>query len=646
MSIKKSLLILLAAPALYASAQTDTTTLQEVIVTATKWNIKSSQTGKVVSVIDKEMLQMQQGRTVAEILNTQAGIFINGANNNLGSNTDVYLRGAGNGNVLIVIDGIAVYDPSEINSNFNLNSIAINQIERIEILKGGQSTLWGSNAVAGVIHIITKKAEPGKINTNVGVSYGSYNTKRIDAGVNAGFNKWAANVQGSFVETKGFSAAYDSSGNKNFDNDGFKQYNVKGELSYRFNSAFKSRIFTSFDHYITDVDDDAFSDDRDYTAKNNNLISGLNLSYLSKVADFNFIASLHNTQRRYVNDSAHVSSMWYNYSESDYKGRTIQLDLNSNIRAAQHLQLVAGLQYLQQQSSEHYLSIDPSSPAPWNKYETNISSDSSKNNQLSAYTSFILTDLNGFNAEVGGRYNHHSVYGNNFTYTFNPSYKIDENTKVFFNISSGYKIPSLYQLYSAYGNRSLKPEESTSYELGVETSTDNKRFFVRVVGFKRDIKNMITFYTDAFGASYYINRDEQHDHGFEVETKTRFGNAGYFTAAAAYINGKGTINNLKVDNLYRRPKATFSGSFVVTALKDFVLMPTVNYVGERQKGPFDLGPTTQPEYYTLNFYASFQPTKIVKIFVDLKNITDQQYFDLVGYNTKRFNFTAGVNLNF
>lgn len=645
MSIKKSLLILASATALHASAQTDTATLQEVVVTATKWNLKTSQTGKVISVIDKEMLSHQQGRSLAEVLNTQAGIFINGANNNAGSNWDIYFRGAGNGNVLILVDGIAVYDPSEINSNFDLSSIPLNQIEKIEILKGGQSTLWGSSAVAGIIHIITKKAESNKINTTVGLSYGSYNTKRFDAGVNAGFDRWAMNLQGSLVDAKGFSSAYDSAGNKNFDADGFKQYNVKGEVSYRFNAAFKSRVFASFDQYKTDVDNAAFSDDKDFTAKNKNFISGLNLSYLSKKADFNFIAALHNTERSYVNDSGDVSPAYF-YSNSVYKGRTAQFDLNSNIRALKHLQFVAGAQYLQQRSDEHYLSIDPSVPAPWDKYESRISGDSSKSNQFSAYASMLLTDLGGWNAELGGRYNQHSVYGNNFTYTFNPSYVIDENTKVFLNISSGYKIPSLYQLYSAFGNRNLKPEESTTYELGVEASGNNKQFFVRIVAFKRDIKNMISFFTDPMGISYYINRDAQNDHGLEVEAKTKFEKAGYFTAAASYVNGKGNINNVKVNNLYRRPKATFSSSFVITALNKFVFIPSVNYVGERQKAPFDFGPATQPEYYTLNFYTSWQPTKNVKLFVDLKNITNQEYFDLVGYNTRKFNFVTGVNLNF
>ena len=125
-------------------AQQDSTTMDEVVVTATKTALKQSQTGKVVTVINQAMLQSNAGKTLTEILNYQAGIFVNGASSNLGSNQDYYLRGASTGNTLILLDGIPVADPSYISSYFDLNNISPSQVERIEILKGAQSTLWGS----------------------------------------------------------------------------------------------------------------------------------------------------------------------------------------------------------------------------------------------------------------------------------------------------------------------------------------------------------------------------------------------------------------------------------------------------------------------------------------------------------------------
>jgi vitamin B12 transporter len=116
-----------------------------------------------VTVIDQLALQRSGGRTLTELLNQQAGLFVIGANNTLGTNQDIYLRGSATGNTLILIDGIPVADPSQINNSFDLNTINPGQIERIEILKGSQSTLWGSDAVAGVINIITKTRGHGQV---------------------------------------------------------------------------------------------------------------------------------------------------------------------------------------------------------------------------------------------------------------------------------------------------------------------------------------------------------------------------------------------------------------------------------------------------------------------------------------------------
>ena len=201
--------ILVVAAVLFTGtllAQTDSTgNLDEVTVTATKTEIKQSQTGKAVTVIDEATIRRNVGKSLTELLNTQAGIFITGANNAAGSNQDLYLRGAATGNTLILIDGIPVQDPSQINSNsIDLNNITLNNIERIEILKGAQSTLWGSNATAGVINIITKKNGANPINVNGLLAYGSYNTFKAAAGVNGSKDKLQYNVAYNYLNSKGF----------------------------------------------------------------------------------------------------------------------------------------------------------------------------------------------------------------------------------------------------------------------------------------------------------------------------------------------------------------------------------------------------------------------------------------------------------
>ena len=209
----------------YAQAQQDSAkTLNEVIVTATKAPIKQSETGKVVDVITQEQLQKSFGKSLGEVLNEQPGLTINGADNNLGTNQTVYLRGAVAGNTLILMDGVPLYDASGISSEFDLNNFALDNIERIEILKGAQSTLYGSDAVAGVINIITKKSGKKPLNVNVDLSAGSYQTYKGAVALSGTNGKGQTFfISYNKIKSKGFSSAWDSTGKNNFEKDGFSQ---------------------------------------------------------------------------------------------------------------------------------------------------------------------------------------------------------------------------------------------------------------------------------------------------------------------------------------------------------------------------------------------------------------------------------------
>ncbi len=625
-----------------AQAQQDTTAakqLDEVIVTATKFQQKQSTTGKVVSVINQETLQRNAGKTITEIINSQTGVFINGANNNLGTNQDVYFRGAGSGNTLILIDGVPVGDPSQISNSFDLNSIAVGQIERIEILKGAQSTLWGSDAVAGVINIITIKGGKNKISPTAMLTYGSYSTLRGNAGINGTIDKFSYNVGYNFTSSKGLSSAYDSTGTKNFDDDKFTQNNVQANLGYKINDRFAVKGLYSFAKYKANVDAGAFKDDKDNVVDNKNTISNLAFSYTVAKLQLHLSQTFVKAERVYTDDSASVGG-FAKYSKGNYNGNSNITELYGNILLHKKLSLVSGVQYLSQKTSQDYLSISSFGP-----YKTALG-DSAKANNFSLYNSLLLTDVKGFNLEAGFRYNNHSIYGSNATYTFNPSYNIDENTRVFVNISSAYKIPSLYQLYSEYGNKDLKPEKSNNYELGVQTFSNNKRNSFRIVGFKRDIKDLIIFYTNSSFVSKYINRDEQHDYGFELESSTAIGKKGNWTNNFTYVDGEGRNNNVNVKNLYRRPNFVMNSVLTLQPVKSLTLMPSFRFVGTRLKGQYDAGPATQPQYYTIDCYLGYEFAKNFRAFIDFKNITNQQYFDVVGYNSRKFNMMAGIGLAF
>src|SRR4030095_11874015 len=197
---------------LFAQEDSSAKSMDEVVITANKFPQKQSSTGKVLTVITQEQLQKNAGRTISEILNEQVGVSVNGATNTLGTIQFLYTRGAAFANTLILIDGIPLNDPSNINSEFDLNTFTIYQIERIEILKGAQSTLYGSDAVAGVVNIITKKKGNKPFGAAIDFSAGSFGTFGGNVALMGSTNDASYHVSYSKIKSKGISSAYDSTG--------------------------------------------------------------------------------------------------------------------------------------------------------------------------------------------------------------------------------------------------------------------------------------------------------------------------------------------------------------------------------------------------------------------------------------------------
>ncbi len=622
---------------LHAQDSTSTTTLDEVFVTATKFQQKQSSTGKMVTVINQETLQRNAGKTISEIINYQAGIFINGASNNLGTNPDLYMRGSGLGNTLILIDGIPVCDPSQINNTFDLSMISLGQVERIEILKGAQSTLWGSGAVAGVINIITKKTTKNSFTPTAQLSYGSYQTLRGTIGINGTAKKFSYQLGYDFTNSQGFSTATDSTGKKGFDKDNFIQNNLQAKFAYQLSDRLTISSMHRSSIYKGGTDAGAFTDDKDNVFYNNNLTNNIDLTYHANQIQIHLQQTFLKAERVYTDDSTNIGG-FAKYSKATYHGNTAITELYGNIALAKKWSLVSGLQSLTQQTDQQYLSISAYGP-----YKTALG-DSAKATNLSLYNSLLLTGAGGFDVEAGFRYNHHTIYGNNTTFTFNPSYHLTDLAKVFVNISTAFKIPSLYQLYSEYGNKLLKPEQSINYELGMQLFSKNKKSNFRFAAFKRDIKDLIIFYSNPTTyASKYINRDAQHDYGVELESTLAIGKNASWVNNITYVDGEGETNAVKVKNLYRRPNFTWSSVLNLQPTKSLTIMPSIRYVGTRVKGTYDAGPEKMPAYNTLDFYVGYAASKKAKLFIDLRNITNQEYFEIVGYNSKRFNMMVGCN---
>lgn len=625
------------------NAQDSAKTLNEVIVTATKFPVKQSETGKVVNVITQEQLQKSFGKTLGEILNEQPGMIINGADNNLGTNQTVYTRGASSANTLILLDGVPLYDASGISSEFDLNNFALDNIEKIEILKGSQSTLYGSDAVAGVINIISKKAGNKPFNVNVDLSAGSYGTYKgaVSLSGTTG-NGQTYFVSYNKINSKGFSSAYDSTGKANFEKDGFDQDVFR--LNYGFHPFKKTSVslFAKYNNNHASIDAGAFADDKDYTYHNDNTIAGASVDYQLSKGFIRLQYNFNSYNRNFVDDSTSVGG-YSKYQKGQYNGLSNFAELYTSLHLCAYAELLAGIDYRTNATDQYYIYVPdygyPSLP---------LSADSAKTNQLSPYASLIIKTKSGFNTELGGRWNHHNIYGSNFTYSFNPFYLIKEHYKIFANISSGFRAPSLYQLYSEYGNKNLKPEVSANYETGVQYFSD--KINARLTGFVRDIKDVLFFYTDpATYAGKYINGDKQHDYGIETEATIRF--CKEFSASLNYTYVDGQIatkdfsgKDTSYFNLYKRPKNVFNLSLNYQATKALYLSTNLKTVSKAFEPQYMDAPFELKGYYTAGFYGQYLFNKRFTIFADLENLTGQQYFLTRGFTTKGFNGNGGVKV--
>lgn len=632
-------------------SQEDTTSrpLNEVILTANKYPQKQTETGKVISVITAKQLEKSQGLTLPEVLNAAVGTTIIGANNNLGTNQTVSIRGASAGNTLILLDGIPVNDPSVITNYFDLNLLAIDQIERIEILKGGQSTLYGSDAVAGVINIISKKAGTKSFGWSGALTGGSYNTFKQSLSINGRKKLMDYSAGYTHMSSKGFSAAYDESGNKNFDKDGFNQHAANARLGFNLSERVKASVFGTYTFYKTDLDASAFTDEKDYTVKNNNGQAGAGITYNHDKGALHFNYNFNYVERNYLDDSGYVANPYSKFSRSSYIGRTHYAELYNNWKL-KNWELLAGADYRFNNTAQYYFSTGSFGP-----YEPPVLN--AKMSQISPYASIVYKNGTGFTAEAGGRLNHHSEYGNNFTYTINPSYLFANRAKIFANFYSAFKAPTLYQLFDpSAGNPDLAPEKSTIIEGGVEILAIHN-FTARVVGFNRDTKNSIQYIliNPTTYESRYRNISKQTNYGAELElayNTNRFN----ITANYTYTDGKtksaydGTGVPIGKDttyyNLYRIPKHAVNFSLGWQATRALYLRTDLHTRSEREEFIYGAAPKKLDGYATIDLYGEYRVGRGTRFFVDLKNLTDKKYFDILGYNSRRFNFMAGASFQF
>jgi vitamin B12 transporter len=609
-------------------------TLDDVIVTANKIEQKQNTTGKVVSVITASQLNAHAGQTVAQVLSEQAGLNLPGALSNAGTVPSIYMRGASSGRTLILVDGAPVGDPSMISNEFDLNLVPLAQIERIEILKGSQSTMYGSDAIGGVINIITKK-KSGRFITG-GASIGTYGTKTKQLALNGSVAKINYILGFENQKAAGFSSANDKNNTGNFDKDGYKNNSWFTKLNYQMNDQWSAQASTRKTSYKASIDYGAFKDDKDEYFNNATSISGLQLKYKKEKTVFQFQYQYTTQDRSYLNDS--VDRAYLIYENNQYAGKTHFADAFLSKNIGENIQWIIGSDFRYGSYHQNYTSISSYGP-----YNENFKDTFQFQNSI--YGSLLLNDASKkWLLELGTRYNHHSRYGDNQTFTISPSYVIQPGLRLISSISSGFKAPSLYQI--SY-NTNLKAETSVNTELGFDYKSSPVD--ARVVYFNRTINNGIDYnYIDY----NFFNFIKQKVNGLEVELSHRLPHNQFVSLNYTLLNGQETNQNritttdtITYNYLLKRPKHSLQIQYNIE-YKKWQASLSGRFISSR----YDVGgyatPDVKLDYYTLlNAHIQYQTTKRLSFYIDLQNILQDRFQEIYGYNTMGRTIQLGFRRN-
>jgi len=614
MTYKSSLVIalFLCAHTQIFSQTVSEESLDEVVVSDSRFELKRENSGKTVIKISQKEIENNQGRTISELISTKSGIEINGSRSNAGQNLGVYVRGGRSRQVLVLIDGVQVSDPSLISGGYDFRLLDLSQIESIEIIKGASSTLYGSGAASAVINITSKSADSKKISSVFSTSIGTNQTASdqnntisdiiSSVAFSGTLNKFTYSAAFSNQSTDGLSAAIGDTNEK----DPYSKNGVDTRFGYTFSNAFSLAIYGNYSDTKSDID--GFDS---------------NFNLVDTADEFNSTQARVgvSSKFKYTNGSINLNAAYSEYDRqfvssfpSTFRSKNYIVDIYNKSVFDENFYTIFGLNIIDNRalftSNESFTIVDP-------------------------YANFVFVSDFGLNINAGVRINNHNVYGSNFVYNLNPSFTFQSDTnrytKFFASYSTSYITPTLSHLYGDFGaNADLNPEENLTVEAGVEFKL-NSDFRVSGLLFNREEINTVLW----INGGYLNASDVLHARGVELELDANLVDKLSIQTNYSFVEYK--------ESLARRipkHKVNFQAGYEISK----ATFASLSYQYTHQRFENSFVPLLD-SFSLVNLYLSHTALKgKITFFAGLDNLLNDAYEDVPGYATKGRNARVGFKL--
>jgi vitamin B12 transporter len=612
--------------------------IDEIVVTATRTPQKLERIGSSISVLDAEDIKSRQTVVISDLLATTPGVSFS-RNGGVGGTTSVRIRGAEADQTIVIIDGVKLNDPSSTGGGYNFANLLTGDIDRIEILRGAQSTLWGSQAIGGVVNITTAEpSRPFEVSAEAEGGTDSTGYGRLSAG--GADDKLVWRVAGSYYTTDGTSSYINGT-----EDDGYRNVGVSGRVRYEIADGVSLDARAVYSDGRNDFDGFpaptfTFADTSEYGQLKEFLgYGGLNFALLDGRLKNRVAYAYTDTNRDNFNPSQANTPVTF-----DAEGTNKRWEYQGSLALTQGWLAVFGIEH----EKSEFRTASPTATMP------NPVPAVAEVDITSGYTQLQVTIVPGLTLTGGLRADDHDTFGSQVLGHAAAAWALnDGDTVLRASFGEGFKAPTLFQLYSNFGNTSLEPEEADSFDGGVQQRLLDGALVLTATGFYRKTRNQIDFVSCPSAnprctpgrSGVYDNIARTRAAGIELEGEV---NAGDITVNANYTYtdteniSPGNINRGKA--LPRRPKNQANLTASYSWPNDISTGVTLKYVGDT----FDnVGNTfVLQDYMTVDLRAAWDISETIELYGRIENVFDEKYSTTRNYGSPGRTAIAGVRLTY